>query len=169
SAAARAVISAGTAATPSSASPRPAPSSKSHFGTTWATDLPSQVPMPFRSCQKSSSPEPNHPDRHHFCPSYDFIDPPKVWVTTGSPSLCAFKGACRAATCSLDQDTARRRAKRHAALGRDAPSRRALDRALPWLAADRHRLGHLLAALRLVVDGRSCAGLGAGTAPAARG
>jgi hypothetical protein len=40
------------------------------FGTISATDLSSQVPKPFRGCQKSSSPEPNRPDRHHFCPSY---------------------------------------------------------------------------------------------------
>src|SRR5262249_39020410 len=70
SAAAHAVISAGTVATPSSASPKHAPSSKSHSGTIWATDSSFQAPRPFPTCQKSSSPEPNCPDRHHFCPSY---------------------------------------------------------------------------------------------------
>ena len=45
---------------------------KTHSGTIWATDLPSQVPKPFPSCQKSSSPEPNRPERHHFYPSYAF-------------------------------------------------------------------------------------------------
>src|SRR5215468_3148607 len=70
SAAARAAISAATAATPSSASPRHAPSSKSHSGIILATDWPSQAQKPFPTCQKSSSPEPNRPDRHDFCPYY---------------------------------------------------------------------------------------------------
>jgi len=66
-----------TAAMPSSASPKPAPSSKSRSGTIWATDSPSRAPKRFHTCPKSSSPEPNRPDRHHFCPSYNF--PALLW------------------------------------------------------------------------------------------
>ena len=48
----------------------PAPSSKSRSGITSATDSPSRPPKPSHACPKSSSPEPNRPNRHEFCPSY---------------------------------------------------------------------------------------------------
>src|SRR5712672_1441448 len=74
---------------PSSASLRPAPSSKSHSGTTLATDLLSQTLKPSNVCPTSSSQEPNHPDRHGFCPSYTFTSPPpgpSFWSRTISTS-----------------------------------------------------------------------------------
>src|SRR5712671_1135318 len=35
-----------------------------------AIDLPYRLPKTSRTFQKSSSPEPERPDRHYFCPSY---------------------------------------------------------------------------------------------------
>src|SRR5215470_10216431 len=62
-------ISVAMRAIPSSPSPRPAPSSASAFGTTSVHASMSQA-LPSRPFQTSSSPGPNRPDRHDFCPSY---------------------------------------------------------------------------------------------------
>ena len=59
-----------TAAMPSSASPKPAPQARNRILGLPAIDSPSQPQRPFHACPKSFSPEPSHPDRHGFCPSY---------------------------------------------------------------------------------------------------
>src|ERR1700675_2119259 len=61
---------AATAATPSSASPRPAPSSASTSGTTSARDLQSQAAHRSHTCPNSSRPNAGRPDSLGFCPSY---------------------------------------------------------------------------------------------------
>src|SRR5215510_10512161 len=66
----------GIAAMPFSASPKPAPSSKSHSGTTLATGLLSRTLRPSNVSPTSSSQKPNRPDRHDFCPFY--AGPPQV-------------------------------------------------------------------------------------------
>src|SRR5271169_3308036 len=67
--AAPAAISAETVATPSSPSPRPAPSSASLFGITSGHGSPPLAQPSSRRFPSWSSPEPNRPDRHEFCPS----------------------------------------------------------------------------------------------------
>src|SRR3984893_11063848 len=66
-----AAISVVIAAMPFSVSPKPAASSKSRSGTSLATDSPSRARTPSHACRKSSSPEPNRPNGHAFCPSYN--------------------------------------------------------------------------------------------------
>src|SRR5271168_2306740 len=66
--AAPAAISAETVATPSSPSPRPAPSSVSLFGITSGHGSPPLAQPSSRRFPSWSSPKPNRPDRHEFCP-----------------------------------------------------------------------------------------------------
>src|ERR1700735_1428850 len=71
--AAPAAISAETVATPSSPWPRPAPSSTSLFGITSGHGSPPQAQPSSRPFPSWSSREPNRPDRHDFCPTYEEI------------------------------------------------------------------------------------------------
>jgi hypothetical protein len=87
SAAAPAAMMGATAATPSSALPKPAPNSKSRFGTTSATDSPYRADLPSHPCQNWSSPDPARPECHRFCPSYVNLECPEE----GQRKLLFFK------------------------------------------------------------------------------
>src|SRR5271169_4972165 len=90
SAAVPAVMSAATAATHSSASPRLAPSSESRSGITSAQDWLSQAARPSHTCRNWLPPNPDRPDRRDFCPYYqervlNAYDILEVVSTKGSP------------------------------------------------------------------------------------
>src|SRR5208282_3832467 len=63
-------MSAATAATHSSGSPRLAPSSESRSGITSAQDWLSQAARQSHTCRNWSPPNPDRPDGREFCPSY---------------------------------------------------------------------------------------------------
>ena len=63
-------MSAATAATHSSASPRLAPSSELRSGITSAQDWLSQTARPSHTCRNWSPPNPDRPDGREFCPYY---------------------------------------------------------------------------------------------------
>jgi hypothetical protein len=96
-----AAISVATRAIPSSASPRPAPSSASAFGVTSAPGSMSQAPT-FRNFPTSSSPAPNRPDRHHFCPCY---------VSGATEGAVGFRNTCLALSGLVQIGSPRQRSR----------------------------------------------------------
>src|SRR5713101_3125807 len=71
---------AATAAMPSSASPRPAPSSASTSGTTSAQGSQFRLSQPSHICPNSSPLALVRPDRHRFCSSYGALSEAVVFL-----------------------------------------------------------------------------------------